>query len=272
MQKMLILFLLIVGPVACATPTSAPTQPPLPVSSSLPAPTRTIGAARSPVPGAPGIAVQNPQTQKQADGNLVTTAKVTAAENLGLGQIDLAYPETLQMGESRTIRLKLSPAQQLASMTPVAVPAKTPDLPSFVYKFGGNIDLYPVMMAELRAIKFDVKPAGVQRRTVDPTKEAIWDWVVSPTMTGHQDLSLELSVPAIVNGVATDLSTEVIKNLVFNIDVQNPPPPSLWTRIVDSLAGNAGPLLVALIGLLGTLIGIIAKIQSDKSKAKASKK
>lgn len=262
--------LFLIALVACASPTPSPTRPP--TAASVASVTATALPARSPVkPSAPGIAVQNAQTQKQADGSLITTAQVFA-ENLGLGEINLAYPETMLMNESRTVRLKLAPAQQLAGLTPVAAPAKkTPDLPSFVYKFGGNVDLYPLMIAELHAIKFDVKPAGPQRRNVDPTKEVIWDWVISPLAAGHQEASIELSIPAVVNGVDSQLSTDVLKNLAFTIDVQAVQP-SLWSRILDSIAGNAGAILVALIGLIGTILGIVAKMQADKKSSRASRK
>lgn len=259
----ILLFTIFLMGCAAPTPTAAPSTP-------APAPS-TAPAGRTPAaPTASGIAIQNSQTQKQTDGSLVTTARITAAENLGLGQIDLAFPETMNIGETRTVRLKLSPATQLAAMTPVAAPAKTPDLPAFVYKFGGNVDLYPLMIAELRALKFDVQPTGAQRRTVDPKKEAIWDWLISPTTPGKHDLSLELSIPAIINGVDSQLSTDVLKNLVFTVEVQALQP-SLWSRILDSMVDHAGPLLVALIGLIGTIIGILVKIQSDKKSTRAKK-
>jgi len=269
-KKLFLGLMVAVALVACApAPTAQPTATVPVVVKATP----TSLPARTPVsPAAPGIAVQDTRTQKQPDGSLITTARVTAGENLGLGEINLAYPETMLMGESRTVRLKLAPAQQLAGLTPVAAPAKkTPDLPSFVYKFGGNIDLYPLMIAELRAIKFDVKPMGPQRRNVDPTKEVTWDWVISPLAPGHQDVSIELSVPAVINGVDSQLSTDVLKNLAFTVDVQAIQP-SLWERVMDSIAGNAGAIVVALIGLIGTLIGIIAKVQSDKKSARASRK
>lgn len=275
MKKFLVLFLVAVFLIGCAAATPEPTKPPASssaTSATKPPASATSSAPRSPAaPSAPAISFQDTLSQRQSDGNIRTTAKVTAAENLGLGQIDLAFPETMNTGETRTVRLKLAPATQLAGLTPVPAPAKTPDLPSFVYKFGGNVDLYPLMIAELRALKFDVKPTGAQRRTVDPKKEVIWDWLVSPTTPGKHDLSLELSIPAIVNGIESEISTDVLKNLVFTIDVTQVQP-SLFSRIMDSLADNAGPLLVALIGLIGTIIGIIVKTRSEKPKPSRSSK
>jgi hypothetical protein len=268
MKKFWVILLFAIFLMGCAAATPEPTIAP----TTKPAASATSSVPRSPAaPAAPAISFQDTQSQKQSDGNIRTTARVTAAENLGLGQIDLAFPETMNIGETRTVRLKLAPATQLAALTPVvAAPAKTPDLPSFVYKFGGNVDLYPLMIAELRALKFDVKPTGAQRRTVDPKKEVIWDWLVSPTTPGKHDLSLELSIPAIVSGVESEISTDVLKNLVFTIAVTQVQP-SLLSRIMDSIADNAGPLLVALIGLIGTIIGIIVKTRSEKPKSKSSK-
>jgi hypothetical protein len=272
MKKNLALTILIFLLTACASPTPAPT--PLPASSSAAAPSPAVtrtAVGRPPVTGGPGIAVATQSTQKNPNGEIVTTAKVTAAENVGLGQIDLAYPEKMIVGESRTVRLKLSPAQQLAGLTPVPVPQKTPDLPGFVYKFGGNIDLYPVMIAELRAVRFQVQPTGAQRRNVDPTRDVLWDWVISPTTAGQQALSLELSIPAVINGVTTELTTDVIRNIAFNLQVDAPPPPSPGETIYNSIINNAGAIVVALIGLIGTLIGIYLKMKSDDAKATGPK-
>ena len=154
-----ILFLLLVFVSACVpapAPTAAApkTAPPLPTSlpaltpavATSPFPTRTqppSGPTRSP------ITVMDIQQNRQPDGSIRTTASVTAQDNLGLGQMEIASPDMMLMGETRTIRLRISPATSLASGTPVAAPGKIPDLPNFVYRFSGNVNLYPIMIAEL---------------------------------------------------------------------------------------------------------------------------
>ena len=194
-------------------------------------------------------------------------------ENLGVGQMDISSPDTMSMGESRTIRLKISPAEQLAALTPVPAPGKTPDLPQFVYKFSGNVQLYPVMIAELRALSFDIDRKGPQRRDVKPNETATWDWIISARTTGRQELSIEISIPAVINGVYSEMSTSVLQNIPMVIQVQPPAPtvtpmptpePPLDVRVRDSIIANSGAIVVALVGLIGTLVGIVIRMRTGQ--------
>ncbi|HEX7587382.1 MAG TPA: hypothetical protein VF478_03620, partial [Anaerolineae bacterium] len=171
------------------------------------------------------------------------------------------------MGETRTIRLKISQATSIASSTPVAAPGKTPDLPKFVYKFSGNVDLYPIMIAELRTLSFQVDKPGPIRRDVSTNNPATWDWIVSPRSPGRQELAIEISIPAVINGVDSELST--LQDVPLAIDVQSPVPTPVpfGDRVGESIVNNSGAIIVALIGLIGTLIGILMKIRSDQDKA-----
>jgi hypothetical protein len=289
------LILLAILLAACAAPTPAPTAAPptkAPEATRAPQPTAapptaTSAANKSPVGPAARTATAAPQSPlpvvgatpvpikvedvkqaKLADGSIRTTANVTA-DNLGLGQMEIASPETMLLGETRTIRLRIAPAQQVASGTPVAAPGKSPDLPNFVYKFTGNIQLYPVMVAELRTLSFDVDKKGQIRREIKPNVEVLWDWLISPRKVGRQELAIEISIPAVVNGIDSELMT--LQDLPIAIVVQEPPPPSTWDRISESIADNAGAIIVALIGLIGTLIGIVYKLRSDQGSAGSKK-
>lgn len=268
MRILFLVFLALVLLCACApapvpslaAPTSAPPQ----TLIAVPLPTRTqppSGPTRSP------IAVVDVRQSRDVNGNIKTTASVTTQDNLGLGQMEVASPETMLMGEARTISLRVSPAQQLASSTPVASPGKTPDLPKFVYKFGGNIELYPIMIAELRTLSFDVDQKGPIRREVSPNVPATWNWIVSPRSPGRQDLAIEISIPAVINGVDSELST--LQDLPIEIVVQmpTPTPVPLADRLGESVASNSGAIIVALIGLIGTLVGVLVKVRSDQGKA-----
>ncbi|MEW5721016.1 MAG: hypothetical protein AB1817_20490, partial [Chloroflexota bacterium] len=109
-------------PTAAPKPTTAPTRA---AAASATAPGKSpIGPASksSPALTPQGIKLQNVKRDKQADGNIVTSASVTAPENLGVGQMELASPDAMLLSETRTIRLRLSPAPQLVSLTPVAAP------------------------------------------------------------------------------------------------------------------------------------------------------
>ena len=283
MKRVTILSLLLVFAGACApaptpAPSSAPptaviaqpTKPPAPTAApavkSVPAPSQpAAGPTNSP------ITVVNLQQNRQPDGSIKTTASVTAQENLGLGQMEVASPETMLMGETRAIRLRISPAASIASSTPIAAPGKTPDLPKFVYKFGGNVDLYPIMIAELRTLSFQVDKPGPIRRDVTPNIPVTWDWLVSPRSPGQQDLAIEISIPAVINGVDSELTT--LQDVPLMIQVQSPAPTQVpfGERLGESLVNNSGAIIVALIGLVGTLIGILVKMRADQDKAAPKK-
>ncbi len=264
---------------APAAPTSAPVAAPTaaaPKPTSAPAPTKApIGPAVKTTASAPtpqAMTVQNVKQAKQPDGNVLTTANITAPENLGIGQTELAAPDAMMLSETRTIRLRLSPAPQLVALTPVAAPGKTPDLPNFVYRFSGNVQLYPVMFAELRALTFDMDQKGPVRRIVESNKPVEWAWVVRPLAAGRQELTVELTIPMIVNGVNTEMSTHVLQDLTVAIQVAAQPtaptqtPRSAADRIADSMIENSGALLAALIGVVGAILGGIFALLRRKSK------
>ncbi len=281
----LILGALLLSACAALAPTPSPTALPSPTrapAAPSAAPSILTRVPRSPVPGAPTpapITVKEVTQTTQADGTIRTTGRVTAeGDTLGLGQIELAYPDQMFLNETATIVLRISPAQQLVSLTPVPAPAKTPDLPSFVYKFSGNIQLYPVMIAQLRALQFKIdKPEPLRRVIESPHATIEWRWLASPLAVGRQDLSIELAIPTLINGVPSELSTNVLQDLTLSIQVQPPAPPTptptppLLTRLGDSIIANAGAIAVALIGLIGTLVGILVKLRADQREAKKSR-
>ena len=72
-----------------------------------------------------------------------------------------------------------------------------------------------------------------------------------------------------VNGADSQLSRN-LQDLSIVIDVQPAPTPSFLDQILNSIAENSGAIVVALIGLLGTILGIIIKMRSDKDSKKKS--
>jgi hypothetical protein len=246
-------------PASSAASSSAPTRAPASPTSANPSPTRSA------------IALANVKQTTQTDGTVRTTASVSVQENLGVGQMELASPDTMHIGEARTIRLKLSPAEQLTSLTPVPAPGKTPDLPPFTWRFSGNVQLYPIMIAELRALTFDIDRPGPQRRDVQANAPITWDWIINPRSVGQQELSIEISSPVVVNGADTQMSTSVLQNLPIIVQVQPvapTPAPSFTDRVGESIVNNSGAIIIALIGLLGTIIGILVKMNSESPKGK----
>jgi hypothetical protein len=263
-------------PSAVSKGTEAPKPTAVPTKASEPtrAPVGPAGKPTVPTPTPQPIALQNIKKDKQPDGSVLTTASIVAPENLGVGQMELASPDVMMLNETRTIRLRLSPAQQLGSLTQDAAPGKTPDIPLFVYHFSGNVQLYPLMFAELRALTFDVDQKGPVRRIVESNKPVEWAWVVHSLVAGRQELTVELSIPMIVNGVNTEMNTHVLQDLTVAIQVAAQPTlpapiptpsRSIIERISDSMVENSGALLAAVIGVVGTLLGGIFALLRRKS-------
>jgi hypothetical protein len=189
----------------------------------------------------------------------------------------------MALGDTATIRMRISPATQLTSSTPVpAPPGQAPDLPGFVYHFGGNVQLYPLMIAELRAITFTTSPLGPQRRAVQTTTPVEWSWLALSQAPGSQDIGIELSIPSVVNGTVSEITTDVLQNLTLTIKVDEPATPtpaarptptpdSFWSGVSKSVAENMGPIIIALIGLAGTIIGLLVKARADANAEKKGK-
>jgi hypothetical protein len=255
---------IVVGPTS-GRPTNGPAV--LSTGTAVAAPT---SSAKTPEPSLPApnavLGVANVNRNKQSNGEILTTANISAQQNLGVGQIDLSYPDTMIVGESRTVHLQLSPAQQLVTSKKEATTKQPANSPNFVFKFSGNVDLYPVMNAQLIALGFDVNPTGRVQQVVDTSSPAKWSWVIKAKEAGKQELALSISIPAVVNGADAELSKN-LQDLAIVITV-SPQPVSLTDQIMQSIANNSGAIVVALIGLFGTIIGIVIKMRSDKAPGK----
>lgn len=283
-----ILAILVSGCAPAPTPVPQPTKLPASPTTAGPAvttptslPTRTV-TLQTPPPNS--ITLSNVETSRQPNGDIRTTAKASTQDNLGLGQIEISSPERMTLGDTATIRLRISPATQLTSSTPFPAPtAQTPNLPNFVYQFGGNVQLYPLMIAELRAITFTTSPPGPQRRAVQSTTPVEWSWLARSQAAGRQDLDIELAIPAVVNGTVSEISTDVLQNLPVTIQVDtpvtptpvvraSPTPDAFWSGVAKSIADNTGPIIIALIGLAGTVIGILVTTRSEKNAPRRPRK
>ncbi len=289
MPKIIFAFLIGIVLSACMpAPTPAPTAmtprpsiAPVAAPSLTPAPTSPPVASRAPAgaPTAAPIKVTNEQSKPQGDGT-TTTATLSTSDGMGLGQIEFSRPDRMIVNETGTVVLRISPAQQLAAQTPISIKAPvTIAPPGATLVFGGNVQLLPTYIAELRALRFAIDKTGPVRRDIDKTTQTVeWKWLVSPQIVGKHDLTLEISIPITVNGVLSELSTDVLQTLTITIQVDAPPPPtatpapSAWKQVGDSIIGNAGAIIVALIGLTGTVLGIVIKARLDKEKADADAK
>ncbi len=247
---------------ACGLASAPSPLPTRTAASALP----TAAATKAVQPGT-ALTVQNQKTESTAGGNRAS-GEIVTDEKLSVGQMDVAYPDKMQLGESRAVVLRVAPSGQLLSLRTGAAPgsAKASNLPDTVFKYTTKIDIYPVMLAELRAVNFDIDLKGPQRRDLRATDAVTWTWVISPRVAGAQTLSLEIAIPAVIGGNTAELSVLQSIPLSVQVDAPKPTPVPLGDQIAKSIADNAGAIIVALIGLLGTMLGLWAKGRAGNGK------
>ncbi len=247
-------------------PTSAPTAEP----NFTSAPTPDIGA----------IAVLQITRENKLDGTIRTNARLSTG-SLGLGALELSYPVTLPLTETRSILLKINPSSDLVSLTPVPATTPLPNSAPFLLRYNDRLEIYPVMDVELNSFGFDIDPKGKREQVITANHTAEWTWLLKPRAAGKHDVTLEISIPVIVDGIDRTMSTQSLKNIPFTIEVSGatganpaPTPAPLLSRIGDNLASNFTQILIALIssgGLIGFFIKYYLDKRDEKIKAKEKK-
>lgn len=261
-------------PTAAPALTTAP-QPTTPPTAAPPTlGTTPVGAG---TPTAAPIAILDLTQRIAPDGSIMTSAQLSTG-GLGLGALELAYPASMGLSDTRRVELTIQPSQQLAALTPLAPKTPLPNAAQLL-RVNDSVQMYPLMYAELRCLGFDIDPSGRQLQVVTSNKPALWAWTIHPRQAGNYEFSLEISIPVIVKGNEQTASTTPLKNLPFTVQVNAPvtttvaptPAPNLFTKIGDNIAANFTQVLIALISSSGVL-GILFKYWLDRRAEKAKEK
>ena len=237
------------------------------------------------------IAVLNINSEVQADGTVKNTADLSIAP-LGLGTLQLASPATMKLGESGVIRLTITPDSALVDLPKVTVPTVSASDPGYVLEFSDRLQIYPVMIAELKGVNFEIASDGRPEKPVTSSLPVEWIWNVTPKSGGKQTLILAVSVPVIVDQTRDVVSAQTLKNIPIEIRVEvtatpipsqtpqptqtpiptlTPTPLPAITRLGEQLIENASAIVVAIIGLIGVLAGAyVAYLNIKKPKAATS--
>lgn len=252
---------------------------------------QAISLSVTPITNPVEIAVLNVNTTTLPDGTVQNSADLSVSP-LGLGSLQLTSPSTIKLGESSIIRLAITPDSALASLPKVSAPTISANSPDYVLEFSDRLQIYPVMIAELKGVNFEIESDNRPEKPVTSDMPVEWLWNVTPLYAGKQTLILSISIPVIIDHTHDVVSAQTLKNIPIEIRVevtptpipsetpkptQTPIPTSTPTplppiaRIGEKLIENVSTVVVAIIGLIGVLAGAyVTYINAQKSKAAKS--
>jgi len=244
-----------------------PTKTPTPMEITIPASTLTA----SPVE----LAVLNVQSEVQSDGRIKKTADLSITP-LGLGSLQITSPATMKLGESSVIHLTITPDSTLIDLPRVSVSTLSANDPGYVLEFSDRLQIYPVMIAELKGVNFDIVSDGYSEKPVTSSLPVAWIWNVTPKSGGKQTLVILISIPVVIDQTRNKVSAQTLKNVPIEIEVEaaatpitlsTPTPLPISLRIREQLIENITAIVVAVLGLIGVLAGIYVTYQNNqKSK------
>ncbi len=215
--------------------------------------------AFSPTPTKPvEIAVLKVTSEAQPDGSVRKKAELSI-ESLGLGTLELTAPATIKAEESAVIQLIITPDSALHGLPQVAVPSLSANdplvtaapvsanNPDYVLKFSDRIQVYPIMIAELTGVNFEIVPAGPQEKPATSSLPVGWTWSVTTKSLGRQVLVLTIAIPVIIDQTRYIISAQPLKNIPIEMSVQLPAP---LAKISDSISLIVVGLLVGVLTVL----------------------
>lgn len=248
------------------------------------------------------IPVLNLKTEVMQDGSSLTTAELSISP-IGKGNLEVVAPTEMLLGETHIVKISITPENVLLGMA-TPTPKSTPQtVIEQVVATRQALEMYPLMIAELTGLNFQVLPAAPSEKVVTTNSIAEWAWAISPTAIGEQILLLSLSTPVdigqnreiksvmqiaaieikitvIPNGtatiIATDFPTATFAPTITSEPTITPTATQIPTgeQINEKLIENAGIITVAIIGFLGVaLTGYLQYIAAKKnSGSKKTKK
>jgi len=183
-------------------------------------------------------------------------------DRITIGEALIWYPKAMRIGDSEEILFRLIPSQELTTATTdITYPR---GLPNIYSKVSDITYLYPIMLAELKAINFEVSVQTSDYRQVSLETKTDWTWSITPKAIGEQLLIVELSAPAEVQGFE-QMVTQAIFSRSFNISVTES---FDWASLWQSPIWQA---IVAILGILGWIIVFFERRRRRQSRQEPKK-
>lgn len=186
------------------TPTRTPTPTFTPTSTSTPAPTPTIDLLKI-----------KPMTLQNVINDDGTSGIGLSAEPVDTGSVILEYPANLAIGDSATLKLRIIPDSSLGD-SPIMIESQPPQ--STIILLNDQIDIYPIMVAELRGLAIIASPPEKIPFPVVTSRPIEWTWLIEAKTIGIHKMVLHISTPVSLNENSED--TIYMHPLVESIDFE----------------------------------------------------
>jgi hypothetical protein len=188
------------------------------------------------------------------DGTSTNTASLSI-NSLGVGTLELDTPEELDIHDTATVSMRLALGDEFASL-PESPDPNGGDLPADALRYTDQIDIYPVMNANLVGSGFEITASGSEQKVILSNTPVEWLWSIKPKETGSHSLRLVISIPVIVDEERDILSTHTLQNIPVKIEVTE--------TFGSKLAGALPWLIPTLVTAIGGIIGFILNARRKK--------
>ena len=184
----------------------------------------------------------------QPDGSAKNIASLSI-NSLGIGTLELDTPEQMDIHETAIVKLTLALEDDFTSLPEAPELNGEDDLPADALRYTDEIDIYPVMNAELIGSGFDISANSSPQKVILSDTPVEWMWSIKPKETGAHSLQLVISIPVIIDEQRDILSTHVLQNIPVRIEVTE--------TFGSKLAGALPWLIPTVVTAIGGIIGFV---------------
>ena len=234
-----ILLLLIVFNLSCMAPAAseiaAPEEPMIP----------NTGGEATPIAAMASLKIGS---ETRPDGSAKNIASLSI-NSLGIGTLELDTPKGLDIHETALVKLTLSPEDAFTNLPKAPDPNMEDDLPANALRYTEQIDIYPVMNAELIGSGFDISANGSPQKVILSNAPVEWMWSIKPKETGTHSLHVVISIPVVIDEQRNILSTHVLQNIPVRIEVTE--------TFGSKLAGALPWLIPTVVTVIGGITGFV---------------
>ncbi len=183
------------------------------------------------------------------DGSLTNTASLSI-NSLGIGTLELDAPETLDIHDTTTVTLRLALEDEFTSLPEVPASDGEDDLPTDALRYTDQIDIYPVMNAELVGSGFEITSSGSTQKVILSNTPVEWMWSIKPKDTGTHSLRMIISIPVIVDEQRNILSTHTLQSIPVRIEVTE----TFGSKLTGALPWLIPTVVTAIGGIIGFIL------------------